>query len=50
MLTLKSPVFKMNESQLCRAYNELYQDQMVIVTNLKPVIGEVEMRLDNRAA
>lgn len=48
MKSLRSPAFKFTDDQLCRAYRELYSDQMVIVTNLKPSIGEAEMKLDKR--
>ncbi len=48
MQTLRSPAFKFNESQLCRAYREIYQEKMVIITNFKPQVGEVEVKHFNR--
>lgn len=50
MRTLASPTaFNFNEDQLCRAYRLLYSDQMVVVTNVKPSVGELDLKFDQRS-
>ena len=51
MQTLRSPPFHFEQggADLALAYRELYQDQIVIVTNLKPVVADIENKSDRKA-
>jgi thiamine kinase-like enzyme len=40
--------FKFELSQLARAHKHLYSDQMIIVNNVKPAIGELELKLEKK--
>eukprot|EP00347_Sterkiella_histriomuscorum_P012945 403366616 len=40
--------FGFNLNQLAQAHRHLYSNQMVIVVNVKPIVGEIEMKLDKR--
>lgn len=47
MLHLKGKM-RLTDDQLCRVNTELFQDQMVIVTNMKPVLGELDFKFDSK--
>ena len=48
MKTLKNAPFLFENEFLCQVYREIYQDQMVIVTNMKPLISEVENKSERK--
>jgi hypothetical protein len=48
MQTLKAAPFNFEQDDLCRAYRELYQDQLVVITNIKPVVSDIENKGERR--
>jgi hypothetical protein len=48
MMKTLSSGFKFNLGQLARAQKELYSNQMAIVCNVKPIMGEYEFKIEKR--
>ncbi|CDW89894.1 UNKNOWN [Stylonychia lemnae] len=40
--------FRFELKDLVKTYKQLYSDQMIIVVNVKPAVGELELRLEKR--
>jgi hypothetical protein len=49
MQTLRAAPFHFDMDDLSLAYRELYQDQLVVITNLKPVVLDIENKVDRRS-
>jgi len=48
MMQVLGSNFKFNQGLLCKAYKELYSDQLVVVCNIKPIMGELEFKIEKK--